>query len=196
MKKHFRKIKFAYLIVEVKSKSNHLFYPWIVSSQSWYVHVNTRLKTNYQGKDSRKWKIVYKLDNRLSIHQVDLSTLTPRNDDFVIGLIVPGFQMKVNIFWNKITRTSIVAWFLKIPFGKLSSPIHLLFLASLIICRTSDYKISGFRYIIIPDKTWYNWDIVSVHFNISSCMGICDTLGRHLSILTYIYFILMCMKTN
>ncbi len=28
-------------------KSNHLFYPWIVSSQSWYVHVNTRLKTNY-----------------------------------------------------------------------------------------------------------------------------------------------------
>ncbi len=27
-------------------KSKHLFYTWIVSSQSWYAHVNTRLKTN------------------------------------------------------------------------------------------------------------------------------------------------------
>ncbi len=32
---------------------------------------------------------------------------------------------------------------------------------------------------------------VSVHFNNFSCMGICDTLIRHLSMLTYIYFNVM-----
>ncbi len=33
----------------------------------------------------------------------------------------------------------------------------------------------------------HNCDIVLVHFNHFPCMGICDKLSRHLSMLTYIY---------
>ncbi len=38
------------------------------------------------------------------------------------------------------------------------------------------------------DHTCYNRDIVSEHFNHFHCIGICDKLTRHLSMLTYIYF--------
>ncbi len=39
----------------------------------------------------------------------------------------------------------------------------------------------------IPAKPLHNRDIVSVHFNHFLCMGICDKLSKHLSMLTYIY---------
>ncbi len=39
----------------------------------------------------------------------------------------------------------------------------------------------------IPAKPSHNHDIVSEHFNNFSCMGICDKLSRHLSMLTYLY---------
>ncbi len=45
-------------------------------------------------------------------------------------------------------------------------------------------------YIIISIynvKPLHNCDMVSVHFNHFHCMGICDKLNRHLSMLTYIY---------
>ncbi len=38
--------------------------------------------------------------------------------------------------------------------------------------------------ILKPAKPVHNRDIVSLHFNNFSCMGICD---KHLSMLTYIY---------
>ncbi len=38
----------------------------------------------------------------------------------------------------------------------------------------------------IPAKPLHNRDIVSVHFNHFYCMGNCDNLTRHLSMLTYI----------
>ncbi len=41
--------------------------------------------------------------------------------------------------------------------------------------------------IPIPAKPLHNSDTVSVHFNDFYCMGICDKLSRHLSMLTYIY---------
>ncbi len=41
--------------------------------------------------------------------------------------------------------------------------------------------------ILIPAKPLHNSDTVSVHFNDFYCMGICDKLSRHLSMLTYIY---------
>ncbi len=44
-----------------------------------------------------------------------------------------------------------------------------------------------FQEICIPAKLLHNRDIVSVHFNYFYCMGICDKLSRHLSMLTYIY---------
>ncbi len=47
-------------------------------------------------------------------------------------------------------------------------------------------NIIGFKYII-PAKTLHNRHIVSAHFNHFHCMGICDKLSRHLSMLTYIY---------
>ncbi len=40
---------------------------------------------------------------------------------------------------------------------------------------------------IIPAKPLHYCDIVSVHFNHFYCMGICDKLTKHLSMLTYIY---------
>ncbi len=36
----------------------------------------------------------------------------------------------------------------------------------------------------IPSKPLHNSDTVSVHFNHFYCMGICDKLSRHLSMLT------------
>ncbi len=39
----------------------------------------------------------------------------------------------------------------------------------------------------IPAKPLHNHDIVSVHFNHFHCMGICNKLSRHLSMLNYIY---------
>ncbi len=36
-------------------------------------------------------------------------------------------------------------------------------------------------------KPLHNRDIVSVYFNYALCMRICNTLGRHLCMLTYIY---------
>ncbi len=42
------------------------------------------------------------------------------------------------------------------------------------------------QYCDIPAKSLHN-DIVSVHFNHFLCMGICNKLSRHLSMLTYIY---------
>ncbi len=39
----------------------------------------------------------------------------------------------------------------------------------------------------IPAKPLHNCDIVSVHFSNFYCMGICNKLSRHLSMLTYIY---------
>ncbi len=41
--------------------------------------------------------------------------------------------------------------------------------------------------INIPAKQLHNSDTVSVHFNHLYCMGICDKLSRHLSMLTYMY---------
>ncbi len=41
--------------------------------------------------------------------------------------------------------------------------------------------------IYILAKPLQNHDIVLVHFNNFYCMGICDKLSRHLSMLTYIY---------
>ncbi len=41
--------------------------------------------------------------------------------------------------------------------------------------------------MFIPEKPLHNDDIVPVHFNHFHCMGICDKLNRHLSMLTYIY---------
>ncbi len=40
---------------------------------------------------------------------------------------------------------------------------------------------------VIPANPLHNHDIVSVHFNHFYCMGICNKLNRHLSMLTYIY---------
>ncbi len=40
---------------------------------------------------------------------------------------------------------------------------------------------------MIPAKPLHDHGIVSLHFDNFSCMGICDTLRRYLSILTYIY---------
>ncbi len=39
----------------------------------------------------------------------------------------------------------------------------------------------------IPAKPLHNRDIASVHFNHLLCMGICDKLSSHISMLTYIY---------
>ncbi len=39
----------------------------------------------------------------------------------------------------------------------------------------------------MPAKPLHNSDTVSVHFNHFYCMGICDKLSRHLSMLIYIY---------
>ncbi len=39
----------------------------------------------------------------------------------------------------------------------------------------------------IPARPLYNCDIVSMYFNHFPCMGICNKLSRHLSMLTYIY---------
>ncbi len=40
---------------------------------------------------------------------------------------------------------------------------------------------------IIPAMPLYNRDIVSIYFNHFHCMKICDTLMRHLCMLTYIH---------
>ncbi len=40
---------------------------------------------------------------------------------------------------------------------------------------------------LIPAKTLHNCDIVSVNVNHFPCMKICDTLWKHLCMLTYIY---------
>ncbi len=39
----------------------------------------------------------------------------------------------------------------------------------------------------LPNQPLHNRDIVSVHFNNCFCMGICDKLTWHLSMLPYIY---------
>ncbi len=39
----------------------------------------------------------------------------------------------------------------------------------------------------LPAKSLHNSDRVSVDFNHFYCMGICEKLSRHLSMLTYIY---------
>ncbi len=39
----------------------------------------------------------------------------------------------------------------------------------------------------IAAKPLHNRDIASIHFNHFHCMGICDKLSRHLSMLPYIY---------
>ncbi len=45
-----------------------------------------------------------------------------------------------------------------------------------------------FTHYFIPAKPLHNREIVSVHFNhFRPCMKICNTLRRHLSMLTYIY---------
>ncbi len=41
--------------------------------------------------------------------------------------------------------------------------------------------------IFIPAKPYHNSVTVSVHFYHFYCMGICDKLSRHLSMVTYIY---------
>ncbi len=40
----------------------------------------------------------------------------------------------------------------------------------------------------IPAKPLHNCEIVSGHFNNFPCMGICNKLSSHLSMLTYKYF--------
>ncbi len=42
---------------------------------------------------------------------------------------------------------------------------------------------------VIPTKSLHNCDIISVHFNQFSCMEICNTLRKHLSILTLHIFL-------
>ncbi len=54
----------------------------------------------------------------------------------------------------------------------------------LVTTITSLYDLT----IYITAKPLHNRDIVSVHFNHFHCMGICDKLSRHLSMLTYIHF--------
>ncbi len=50
-----------------------------------------------------------------------------------------------------------------------------------------DYSSSARSSVLIPTKPLHNRDIVSVHFNHFYCIGICDKLTGHLSMLTYIY---------
>ncbi len=52
---------------------------------------------------------------------------------------------------------------------------------------TSNLPINHVSAIVMPAKPLHNSDAVSVHFNHFYCMGICDKLSRHLSMLTYIY---------
>ncbi len=56
---------------------------------------------------------------------------------------------------------------------------------SLILIYIVKVEMTVHRYI--PAKPLQNNDTVSVHFNHFYCMGICDKLSRHLSMLTYIY---------
>ncbi len=62
---------------------------------------------------------------------------------------------------------------------------------NIIIPWESMIDVDKFRLLtqpsIIPAKPLHNSDTVSVHFNDFYCMGICDKLSRHLSMLTYIY---------
>ncbi len=60
-----------------------------------------------------------------------------------------------------------------------------------ILCWLMEISIHLLHYwwsiVLIHVKLLYNYDIVSVHFNHLPCMKNCDTLSRHLWMLTYTY---------
>ncbi len=76
---------------------------------------------------------------------------------------------------NNICKTDDIPNPLNIPVSIYVSWLHV---DQYVICNV-DYSI--------PTKPLYNCDIGSVHFNHLYCMGMCDKLTRHLSMLIYIY---------
>ncbi len=75
---------------------------------------------------------------------------------------------------------------------------HLKSITAVYLCVCSIKVLIYYRFVrhkmlplkwqsLIPAKPLHKRDIVLVHFNHFHCMGICDKLSRHLSMLTYIY---------